>query len=82
VDQQANNQTPEAPASAEPVMVPDVATHPHPSVHTPPLPGQPASPGEKGRLQEVLPEVLEVVRKVGGFKKLAELALQLDRDGQ
>jgi hypothetical protein len=34
-----------------------------------------------GVLQEVLLEITEVARKVGGFKKLAEIAEQLDRVG-
>jgi hypothetical protein len=72
MDQQTNK-------PADPVIVPDVATEPHPTVHVPPLP---SDAGEKARLPEVPPEVLEAARKVGGFKKLAELALQLDRESQ
>jgi len=32
-------------------------------------------------LQNVIPEITAVARKVGGFKKLAEIASQLDRAG-
>jgi hypothetical protein len=84
MDQQAHNQTParrEEP-HVDPIMLPDVATEPHPSAHVAPLPTQNASPGDTGRLQEVPPEILDAARKVGGFKKLAEIAGQLDRDGQ
>jgi hypothetical protein len=32
-------------------------------------------------LQEALPEITEAARKVGGFKRLAEIAGELDRGG-
>jgi hypothetical protein len=68
MDQQAHNQAPASMVepNIDPVVLPDVATEPHPSAHVAPLPTQSASPGESGRLQEVLPEI----------------AGQLDRDGQ
>ncbi len=35
----------------------------------------------QGLLEEVLPEITELARKVGGFRRLAEIAAQLDRAG-
>jgi len=58
---------------ATPVNLPDVATEPHPVSHPP---GDPAGAGQ-GVLQDALPEIREVARKVGGFKRLAEIAAQL-----
>jgi hypothetical protein len=81
MDERNNQTSDQGSAPIEPMIAPDVATEPHPSAHVPPLPEQPVTTGNNGRLQEVLPEVLEAARKVGGFKKLAELAAQLDRDG-
>jgi hypothetical protein len=59
--------------SDDPAMLPDVATEPHPV--SPPAASVPAA-GENV-LQEALPEVSEAARKVGGYKKLAEIAKQL-----
>jgi hypothetical protein len=64
----------------EPVVLPDVATAPHPTPHTDaPLPTETGT-GD-GVLQEALPEITAAARKVGGFKRLAEIAGQLDRSG-
>jgi hypothetical protein len=52
---------------------PDVATEPHPAPHLPVDAG-------KEVLQDALPEIAEAARKVGGFKKLSEIAGQLDQD--
>jgi hypothetical protein len=60
-------------AQAEPVVLPDVATGPHPVPHLP------VDAGE-GVLQDALPEIAEAARKVGGFKKLAEIVGQLERN--
>jgi hypothetical protein len=58
----------------DPLPLPDVATEPHPSTHAPPAsPGDDTGAGE-GRLREVLPEINEAARKVGGYKRLAEIA--------
>ena len=44
--------------------------------------GQPDAEGAgNGLLQELLPEITELARKVGGFRRLAEIAAQLDRAG-
>ncbi len=59
---------------SEPVTLPDVATGPH-GVH--PLTGDTPPMGE-GLLEDVLPAVTEVARKVGGFRRLAEIARQLE----
>lgn len=53
---------------------PDVVTQAHPE---PPMGEQTAEAGEQ-KLQDVLPEINEVAKKVGGFKKLAEIANTLD----
>ncbi len=69
-------------APAEPVVLPDVATAPHP---TTPATGQaPADVPKAGEgvLEEALPAVSEAARKVGGFKKLSEIAGQLGESGQ
>ena len=59
------------------VVLPDVATQPHPVGHV-------ASPadGNGGELQRVLPEVAEAASKVGGYKKLAEIADTLNQMDQ
>jgi len=65
----------------EPVVLPDVATQPHPVAHAPqPLAGD-APPAGEAVLQEALPAIREAARQVGGFKRLSEIAGQLDRDG-
>jgi hypothetical protein len=83
VSQQERSQAPPDAADARPreaVVLPDVATEPHPTSH---VPAPPSADTEAGpdRLEEVLPEISAVARKVGGFKKLAEIAYQLDRAG-
>jgi len=47
-----------------------------PSVET--APQTPARGVGDGLLQELLPEISALARKVGGFKKLAEIATELD----
>jgi hypothetical protein len=58
----------------DPVVIPDVATQAHPSAPAQPQ-GADNSPeaGDK-KLQDVLPEINDVAQKVGGFKKLSEIA--------
>ncbi len=65
----------------DPVVVPDVATEPHPVGHPGPQPGTNGPGGGEGQLQNVLPEISEVAQKVGGYKKLAEIADNLDQAG-
>lgn len=62
---------------AQPLEQPDVATQPHP---TGAGAGQTSNDPEAGasQLQDVLPEINQVAQKVGGFKKLAEIADTLD----
>jgi hypothetical protein len=57
-------------------VLPDVATQAHPSV-----PAQPAVGAGEHQLQNVLPELKELAQKVGGYKKLSELAHALDEMG-
>ncbi len=59
-------------APAEPVVLSDVATAPHP---TTPAAGQ--APADVPRAGEGVPEINEAARKVGGLKKLSEVAGQL-----
>jgi hypothetical protein len=66
------------PRIVDPVEVPDVATEPHPRAHAMP----PEAGAGVGALQAVLPEVNQLAQKVGGFKKLAEIAGQMDGDGE
>jgi hypothetical protein len=54
-------------------VLPDIATQAHPSV-----PAQPAVGAGDNALQNVLPEIKELAQKVGGYRKLAELANALD----
>jgi len=55
----------------EPLVVPDVATQPHPAGEPPPVP---AAESPDKRLQDVLPDVTELAQKVGGYKKLSKIA--------
>lgn len=75
--QPANPDTAVKDDELEPTVLPDVATEPHPT-HS-------SGPAETGAgdhvLQDALPEITKVARKVGGFKRLAEIAEQLDRAG-
>ena len=81
---------PKAPARPEPdqaqplapAVPPDVATQPHPTGHAePPLSGNSTEGGE-ARLQDVLPDISDVAQRVGGYKKLAEIADTLDEMGK
>jgi hypothetical protein len=80
-------QVPARPESdqAQPVAVavpPEVAAQPHPVGHAePPLSGNSTEGGE-GRLQDVLPAISDLAQKVGGYKKLAEIADTLDKMGK
>jgi hypothetical protein len=59
----------------------DEKANPDRVVHAPqPLTGDVPAAGE-GLLEEALPTIREAARQVGGFKRLAEIAEQLDRDG-
>ena len=69
--------TPDEPV--EPVVVPDVAPQPHPVASVEPAPVK--AEGGDGRLQDVLPQINEVAQKVGGFKKLADIAETLGDAG-
>jgi hypothetical protein len=57
----------------EPQVLPDIATQAHPSV-----PAEPAVGAGGNPLQGVLPEIKELAQKVGGYRKLSELANALD----
>jgi hypothetical protein len=75
---QAKDRTNPAATPTEPVVLPDVATTPHPTAAT----HQDAPAARQGVLEEALPEITAAARKVGGFKKLAEIASQLeDQEG-
>lgn len=65
----------------QPAMLPDVATEPHPVPHYfSPSAGVAAGVGD-GVLGDALPAIKDAANKVGGFKRLAEIAAQLDREG-
>jgi hypothetical protein len=76
MDRSTQQQSKPAPRNAEqiePQVLPDIATQAHPSV-----PAQPAVGAGDNALQNVLPEIKELAQKVGGYKKLSELANALD----
>jgi hypothetical protein len=54
-------------------LEPDAATEPHPLL-------EPPAASDRA-LQDALPEITAAARKVGGFRRLAEIAAQLDRAG-
>ena len=77
-------QSPPAAGHAEPVdpvVVPDVATQAHPTGHAGAGVGGNDPQAGENQLQQVLPEITEVAQKVGGFKKLSEIADTLDQAG-
>ena len=80
MEQPAKPQNSRKGVKLEPTVLPDVATEPHPTAQT----GEPL-PTDTGAgdsvLEDALPEITEAARKVGGFKRLAEIAAQLDRAG-
>ncbi len=64
---------------------------PHPpqgAVHLAPAPeaeskvGEGTPPGHAGQLQDALPEVAQAAQKVGGYKRLADIAGTLDEMGK
>ncbi len=64
-------------APAEPMVMPDVATGPHPTTTAAgPVAGDVPKAGA-GVLEEALPDISEAARKVGGYKNLAEIAKQM-----
>lgn len=63
---------------SDPVVLPDVATEPHPSAHPP----APETGAGQGLLQAALPELQEAEKKVGGLKNLSEMAGQLPQMGK
>jgi hypothetical protein len=65
----------------DPQAIPDVTIQFGPASSSGPPPA--AAPGndEHERLQKILPEINEVAQKVGGFKKLAEIAENLHQAG-
>jgi hypothetical protein len=80
MNQQVNRQASPATDRANPVVLPDVANPPHPTPH--PNEAFPPDEGEGATvLEDALPEITEAARKVGGFKRLSEIAAQLDRAG-
>ncbi len=66
---------------ADPAVLPDVATQAHSSAPTADPVGTGTPPAGDEQLQKVLPEITEVAKKVGGFKKLSEIADTLDEMG-
>jgi hypothetical protein len=66
----------------DPVVLPDVSTQPHPSAHNDDPADTGIAPSAEEQLQKVLPEVTEIAKQVGGFKKLSEIADTLDKMGK
>ena len=64
------------------VVLPDVSTQAHPSARTDEPVGTGALSAGEEQLQKVLPEFTALAQKVGGFKKLAEIANALDEMGK
>ena len=44
--------------------------------------GEGTPPGHAGQLQDAVPEVVEAAQKVGGYKRLADIAGTLDQMGK
>jgi hypothetical protein len=58
------------------------SAEPNVAVAAPAVESAPEAPTHgvgEGLLQDLLPEISAIARKVGGFKKLAEIATELDR---
>ena len=73
-------------ATVDPVVLPDVATG-RPFFSVEPIPPKPdvgdnSSEAGETKLQDLLPEINELAQKVGGFKKLSEIADTLDKMGR
>jgi hypothetical protein len=64
---------------ADPALLPDVAAEPHPFPHGSTQPGAAAPGVGQGQLEELMPDITRLAQKVGGFRRLAEIARQLDR---
>lgn len=61
----------------------DNTTRPNPSAASPAAPPTAASPNtEADRLEQVLPQIRDLAAKVGGYRKLAEIARQLDQSAE
>jgi len=57
-----------------PLVLPDVTNKAHPASPAEPNLGDNSPEAGDKKLEDVLPEINEVARKVGGFKKLADIA--------
>jgi hypothetical protein len=67
--------------TAQPQVLPDVATKAHPSgAATDPL--SPKAETEQERLQNALPAINKAAQKVGGFRQLADIAKELEQQGK
>jgi hypothetical protein len=66
------------PAPGDPVVVLDVAAQTRPN-ETPPSAPANSTVNEQQRLEDVLPAINEIAKKVGGFRRLAEIAHNLDQ---
>lgn len=62
--------------------LPDVATQPHPTADALPPGPEGGAKDIHDRLKDVLPTIAEVAQKVGGYRKLSEIAAELDRMGK
>jgi hypothetical protein len=70
------------PQPVDPVILSYVETQGHLSALAEPNMGDNSSEAGERKLQDVLPAINEVAQKVGGFKKLSEIADLLDDMGK
>lgn len=66
----------------ETMAVIDVVNEQQPVAHTVPQPGGADTGAGEGLLQDALPSIREAAGKVGGFKRLSEIAGQLGQDDE
>jgi hypothetical protein len=63
-------------------VLPDVATHAHPTGHaSEPNSAENAPEAGETQLQDVLPEINQLAQRVGGLKKLAKIVETLEAMG-
>jgi hypothetical protein len=70
------------PETVDTVILSFVAIQRHPLAPAEPNMGDNSSEAGERKLQDVLPAINEVAQKVGGFKKLSEIADLLDDMGK
>ena len=75
-----SNQRKTSPAQAGSTVVLNVAAQAQPdTAEAQPSPPTGNAADERQRLEDVLPAINEIAKKVGGFRRLAEIASNLDQ---